>query len=130
MGASSVSSAYRSSHPGSAEFDVKRRTRATLSLTFCGSSARRQQGIPSGLQVTQRQCGLAILRLERKRLFSSVMIGTTMDHSGVFPIYARLDNGQVIRIESIQKILYDLEAIDIENDEYQFWMRTVGALRF
>jgi hypothetical protein len=59
--------------------------------------------------------------LSRYGLFSSVMIETTMDHSVVFPIYARLDDGQVIRIESFQKILYHLEAIDIENDEYQFW---------
>src|SRR5438552_10536546 len=49
------------------------------------------------------------------------MIETTMDHSVVFPIYVCLDDGQVIRIESFQKILYHLEAIDIENDEYQFW---------
>jgi hypothetical protein len=58
---------------------------------------------------------------ERYGLFSSVMIETTMDHSVVFPIYARLDDGQVIRIESFQKILYRVEAVDIENDEYQFW---------
>jgi hypothetical protein len=49
------------------------------------------------------------------------MIETTMDHSVVFPIFVRLDDGQVIRIESFQKILYHLEAIDIKNDEYQFW---------
>ena len=39
----------------------------------------------------------------------------------MFPLYACLDDGQVIRIESFQKILYHLEAIDIDNDEYQFW---------
>jgi hypothetical protein len=44
-----------------------------------------------------------------------------MDHNVVFPLYACLDDGQVIRIESFQKILYHLEAIDIDNDEYQFW---------
>ena len=49
------------------------------------------------------------------------MIETTMDHSVVFPINVCLDDGHVIRIESFQKILYHLEAIDIENDEYQFW---------
>jgi len=40
-----------------------------------------------------------------------------MDHNVVFPIYARLADGQVIRIESFQKILYHLEAIDIVGDK-------------
>jgi hypothetical protein len=44
-----------------------------------------------------------------------------MNHGVLFPIYACLDDGQLIRIDSFQKILYELEAIDIENDEYQFW---------
>ncbi len=44
-----------------------------------------------------------------------------MDNNVKFPIYVCLDDGAVIRIESFQKILYHLEAIDIENDEYLFW---------
>jgi hypothetical protein len=38
-----------------------------------------------------------------------------------FPLYVRLDDGELIRIESIDKVLYHLEAIDIENNEYLFW---------
>jgi hypothetical protein len=44
-----------------------------------------------------------------------------MDHNVTFPIYVCLDDGRLIRIESFSKILYDLEAVDIENDEYMFW---------
>lgn len=42
-----------------------------------------------------------------------------MDNS--FPLYVQLDDGELIRIESMDKILVELEAIDIENDEYLFW---------
>ena len=42
-------------------------------------------------------------------------------HKFAFPLFVRLDDGEVIQIESYDKILYDLEAIDIENDEYRFW---------
>lgn len=38
-----------------------------------------------------------------------------------FPLFVRLDDGEVMQIESYDKILYHLEAIDIENDEYLFW---------
>jgi hypothetical protein len=38
-----------------------------------------------------------------------------------FPLYVRLDDGEVLSIESHDKILYHLEAVDIENDEYLFW---------
>jgi len=41
--------------------------------------------------------------------------------SVAFPIFVRLDDGEVIRIENIAWILHHLEAIDIENDEYLFW---------
>jgi|ERR1700674_1480364 len=44
-----------------------------------------------------------------------------MDDKVLFPLYVRLDDGEVIRIESFDRILYHLEAIDIENDEYMFW---------
>ena len=38
-----------------------------------------------------------------------------------FPIYVRLDDGGVLRIDAKDRILADLEPIDIENDEYLFW---------
>ncbi len=38
-----------------------------------------------------------------------------------FPLYVRLDDGSMMRIEAMEKILYYLEAIDIENNEYLFW---------
>ena len=38
-----------------------------------------------------------------------------------FPLYVQLDDGKLIRIETMERILYHLEAIDIENDEYLFW---------
>ena len=44
-----------------------------------------------------------------------------MDGSFQFPLYVCLDDGTVIRIKSRDRILYHLEAIDIENDEYLFW---------
>ena len=37
------------------------------------------------------------------------------------PLYVCLDDGEVMRIDSVDKVLYHLEAIDIENDEYMFW---------
>lgn len=44
-----------------------------------------------------------------------------MDDNVLFPLYVCLDDGEVIRIEGFRRILYHLEAIDIENDEYMFW---------
>src|SRR5215470_11468046 len=44
-----------------------------------------------------------------------------MDGGFEFPLYVCLDDGTVIRIETSDRILYHLEAIDIENDEYLFW---------
>src|SRR5262249_34709976 len=44
-----------------------------------------------------------------------------MDYGFEFPLYVCLDDGSVIRIETPDRILYHLEAIDIENDEYLFW---------
>lgn len=38
-----------------------------------------------------------------------------------FPLYVCLDDGTIITIESPERILYHLEAVDIENDEYLFW---------
>ena len=38
-----------------------------------------------------------------------------------FPLYVRLDDGEVMQIESFERILHHLEAIDIENNEYRFW---------
>lgn len=49
------------------------------------------------------------------------MMANTMGYNAAFPIYVCLDDGAVIRIESSERILYHLEAIDIENDEYMFW---------
>ena len=54
-------------------------------------------------------------------LISSVMIINAMERIAAFPLYVRLDDGEVLQIESIERILYHLEAIDIENDEYMFW---------
>lgn len=48
------------------------------------------------------------------------MIEDIMEHVA-FPIYVRLDDGEVMQIEAFDRILYHLEAIDIENDEYMFW---------
>jgi uncharacterized protein (DUF2249 family) len=42
-------------------------------------------------------------------------------HEFTFPFLVRLDDGEVMQIESYDKILYHLEAIDIENNEYLFW---------
>jgi len=44
-----------------------------------------------------------------------------MDYGVPFPLYVCLDDGSIIQIESSDKILYHLEIIDIENDEYMFW---------
>ena len=52
-----------------------------------------------------------------------------MDCGFEFPLYVCLDDGEVIRIEDSDKILYHLEAIDIENNEYQFWDATGCPLR-
>jgi len=48
------------------------------------------------------------------------MITNAMELIAAFPLYVRLDDGEVMQIESIERILYHLEAIDIENDEYMF----------
>jgi hypothetical protein len=42
-------------------------------------------------------------------------------HQFTFPLFVRLDDGEVMQIDRYDKILYHLEAIDIENDEYLFW---------
>lgn len=52
-----------------------------------------------------------------------------MDSSFEFPLYVCLDDEEVIRIESSDRILYHLEAIDIENNEYQFWDATGRPLK-
>ena len=44
-----------------------------------------------------------------------------MNYNVAYPLYVCLDDGEVIQIESFERILYQLEAIDIENDEYLFW---------
>jgi len=44
-----------------------------------------------------------------------------MDDSFEFPLYVCLDDGTVIQIETPDRILYHLEAIDVENGEYLFW---------
>jgi hypothetical protein len=44
-----------------------------------------------------------------------------MDDKALFPLYVCLDDGEVIRIDSSERVLYHLEAIDIENGEYMFW---------
>jgi hypothetical protein len=49
------------------------------------------------------------------------MITNAMERIPAFPLYVCLDDGEVLRIESVERILYHLEAIDIENDEYMFW---------
>jgi hypothetical protein len=49
------------------------------------------------------------------------MITNAMKRIAAFPLYVRLDDGEVLQIEGIERILYHLEAIDIENDEYMFW---------
>jgi hypothetical protein len=49
------------------------------------------------------------------------MITNEMERIPAFPLYVRLDDGEVLRIERVERILYHLEAIDIENDEYMFW---------
>jgi hypothetical protein len=53
----------------------------------------------------------------------------TMDDKALFPLYVCLDDGEVIRIEGFDRILYHLEAIDIENDEYMFWDATGHVLK-
>jgi len=52
----------------------------------------------------------------------------TMDEA-LFPLYVRLDDGALERIKGFDKILYHLEAIDIENDEYMFWDAAGNGLR-
>ena len=52
-----------------------------------------------------------------------------MDDKPLFPLYVRLDDGTVLQIENENRILYHLEAIDIENDEYMFWDTTGDAFR-
>ncbi|MBV9144599.1 MAG: hypothetical protein JO065_01695 [Acidobacteria bacterium] len=52
-----------------------------------------------------------------------------MDGSFEFPLYVCLDDGTVIQIETADRILYHLEAIDIENDEYLFWDAAARPLK-
>lgn len=52
-----------------------------------------------------------------------------MDDKPLFPLYVCLDDGAVLLIENEDRILYHLEAIDIENDEYMFWDATGRAFR-
>ena len=52
-----------------------------------------------------------------------------MDAKATLPLYVRLDDGEVIRIDSVDKVLYHLEAVDIENDEYMFWDAAGQGLR-
>ena len=47
-----------------------------------------------------------------------------MDDKPLFPLYVCLDDGTVMQIENENRILYHLEAVDIENDEYMFWDAT------
>jgi hypothetical protein len=54
-------------------------------------------------------------------LLTSAMITNAMERIAAFPLYVRLDDGEVLQIESVERILYHLEAIDIENGEYMFW---------
>jgi hypothetical protein len=49
------------------------------------------------------------------------MITNAMKRIAAFPLYVCLDDGEVLQIASAETILYHLEAIDIENDEYMFW---------
>ncbi len=49
------------------------------------------------------------------------MIANTMNYMVAYPLYVCLDDGGVVQIESFERILYHLEATDIENDEYLFW---------
>jgi len=44
-----------------------------------------------------------------------------MGDNVAFPFFVCLDDGEVMQIETLERILYHLEAIDIENDEYMFW---------
>jgi hypothetical protein len=46
-----------------------------------------------------------------------------------FPLYVRLDDGELIRIESIDKVLTTLEAIDVENNEYLVWDAAGNAVK-
>ncbi len=52
-----------------------------------------------------------------------------MEDAVLFPLYARLDDGALERIEGFDRILYHLEAIDIENDEYMFWDAAGNGLK-
>lgn len=47
----------------------------------------------------------------------------------VYPLYVLLDDRRMKVIESPDRILYHLEAIDIGNDEYLFWDSTESAVR-
>src|ERR1700746_2185602 len=46
---------------------------------------------------------------------------TKMEGRILFPVYVCLDDGTIERIEELDSILVELEAIDIKNDEYMFW---------
>jgi hypothetical protein len=57
------------------------------------------------------------------------MIMNAMDYGVSFPLYVCLDDGEIVQIESLERILYHLEAVDIENDEYMFWDAGARGLR-
>jgi len=44
--------------------------------------------------------------------------------SVLYPLFVQLDDRTMLAIEAQERILYHLEAIDIENDEYRFWDST------
>ena len=46
-----------------------------------------------------------------------------------YPLFVQLDDGRMLAIESLDRILYHLEAIDIENNEYSFWDSTERPVR-
>jgi len=52
-----------------------------------------------------------------------------MEYEALFPLYVRLDDGALERIEGLDRILNHLEATDIENDEYMFWDAAGNGLK-
>lgn len=52
-----------------------------------------------------------------------------MEEKVLFPLYVRLDDGALECIEEFERILYHLETIDIENDEYMFWDAAARPLK-
>jgi len=58
-----------------------------------------------------------------------VSYDSEMDDKALFPLYVRVDDGEMMRIDNADRILYHLEAVDIENDEYMFWDAAEHGLR-